>query len=298
MMLLVERSTMPQSIKKVNCPTCRRRTNVGEIAYVDNAYEKHELDTSLSQFNGQQKQDDENFVPLKGSYGTKLEAVLRRLLWLKSKDPKVKVLVFSEWQGVLDVVEHALMANHITFARVKGGRQLNVAIDMFKGIETRSDSKKKGKEKKDVEEVQDSVQVLLMPIRLGANGLNLVEAQHVILLEPLLNPGAEAQAINRVHRIGQTHATFVHRFIVHETVEESIYELRRKKTVNLPKPGSSKADVCGLTLRDLSSLFTTQIGGSNNLVQEKASGAMARLTPAAAAGAAAEARFLNSLRGT
>lgn len=80
-------------------------------------------------------------------------------------------------------------------------------------------------------------------------------------------------------------------------MEESIYELRRKKTVNLPKPGSSKADVCGLTLRDLSSLFTTQIGGLNNPVQEKASGAMARLTPAAAAGAAAEARFLNSLRG-
>lgn len=55
-------------------------------------------------------------------YNSQLEAVLRRLLWLKSKDPKVKVLVFSEWQGVLDVVEHALLANHITFARVKGGR--------------------------------------------------------------------------------------------------------------------------------------------------------------------------------
>lgn len=79
MMLLVERSTMPQSIKKVNCPTCRRRTNVVEIAYVDNAYEKHELDTSLSQFNGRQKQDDENFVPLKGSYGTKVSISLRFL---------------------------------------------------------------------------------------------------------------------------------------------------------------------------------------------------------------------------
>ena len=58
------------------------------------------------------------------------------------------------------------------------------------------------------------VQVLLLLIQHGANGLNLLEAQHVILVEPLLNPAAEAQAISRVHRIGQEHRTLVHRFIV------------------------------------------------------------------------------------
>jgi hypothetical protein len=49
---------------------------------------------------------------------------------------------------------------------------------------------------------------------IGANGLNLVEATHVFLIDPLLNPAAEAQAINRVHRIGQTKVTLIHRFIV------------------------------------------------------------------------------------
>lgn len=43
-----------------------------------------------------------------------------------------------------------------------------------------------------------------MTPQLGANGLNLVEATDVILVEPLLNGGVEAQAISRVYRIGIT----------------------------------------------------------------------------------------------
>ncbi|XP_065853398.1 uncharacterized protein [Euphorbia lathyris] len=44
-----------------------------------------------------------------------------------------------------------------------------------------------------------SIQVLMLLIQHGENGLNLLEAQHVVLIEPLLNPAAEAQAISRVH---------------------------------------------------------------------------------------------------
>ncbi|KAG0565163.1 hypothetical protein KC19_8G169500 [Ceratodon purpureus] len=296
MLKLVERSTLPQSQKKINCPSCRRRTNASEVAYVVNAYEKEGLDPAIAQLQGGEKEDVDFASSVKGSYGTKLEAVLRRILRLKSEDPEMKVLLFSEWAGVLDVVEHALTTNHITYARVKNPGQMHAALDRFRGVEEITDPKKRGRKKAKLDEVQGPVQVLLMPIKHGANGLNLVEAQHVMLLEPLLNPSMEAQAINRVHRIGQTRATFVHRFIVHDTVEESIFGLRRQKLVNLPGPATSKPDVYNLTLKDLSSLFAIQTAGTNGSaqVQPPRVGTFEGLTPARAAAAAAEARLMSS----
>lgn len=51
-----------------------------------------------------------------------IEAVTRRILSIKNKDPKAKVLVFSSWNDVLDVLEHAFVANSISYIRMKGGR--------------------------------------------------------------------------------------------------------------------------------------------------------------------------------
>ena len=62
-------------------------------------------------------------------------------------------------------------------------------------------------------------------VKQGGNGLNLQQAQHVVLVEPLLDPAEEAQAVGRVDRIGQTHTTHVHRFVVTHSVEENVHRL-------------------------------------------------------------------------
>ncbi|XP_058110678.1 uncharacterized protein LOC131253624 isoform X2 [Magnolia sinica] len=106
--------------KWVMCPTCRQRTDFGNIAYVDDRQNKAGDDGIPNVFEGHDM--PEISIRVKGSYGTKIEAVTRTLLWIKSTDPEAKVLVFSSWNDVLDVLGHALDANNITYVRMKGGR--------------------------------------------------------------------------------------------------------------------------------------------------------------------------------
>jgi len=66
------------------------------------------------------------------------------------------------------------------------------------------------------------VQVLILPLSLGAEGLDLTNACHIFLLEPLLNIQQEQQAINRIDRLGQTRKTCVHKYVLLDTIEENI----------------------------------------------------------------------------
>nr|GEZ78912.1 E3 ubiquitin-protein ligase SHPRH isoform X1 [Tanacetum cinerariifolium] len=142
----------------------------------------------------------------------------------------------------------------------------------------------------------NSVQVLLILIQHGANGLNLLEAQHVILVEPLLNPAAEAQAISRVHRIGQTQKTLIHRFIAKDTVEESLYKLNKSRHSGSFISGNKKnQDQPVLTIKDVESLFKV-VPSTIEEKKEEATSDLIHLPPGVAAGIAAERRLMEQTR--
>ncbi|KAL1902714.1 hypothetical protein Sste5346_001157 [Sporothrix stenoceras] len=226
-----------------NCPVCKRKLTLdnlhditlkrqalkvtdehGESNGVSNVDGADDGQDVRNQQNGQQKQLSESKkaniyaafstekleeiknIDLPGpSFTTKVDTIVRHLLWLRSTDPGAKSIVFSQYPAFLSILAEAFRRYRIAFSRYTDRN----------GIETF---------KKD-----PSIECFLLHARAHASGLNLVNASHVLLCEPLLNTAIELQAIARVHRIGQKHETTVWLYIVDGTVEESIYDLSVKR---------------------------------------------------------------------
>ncbi|MBQ9416878.1 MAG: SNF2 helicase associated domain-containing protein [Clostridia bacterium] len=75
----------------------------------------------------------------------------------------------------------------------------------------------------------DKLDAMLVSLKAGGVGLNLIGADCVILLDPWWNPSAEEQASGRAHRIGQTHSVSVFRLIAKDSIEEKVHTLQQMK---------------------------------------------------------------------
>ncbi|GFU38399.1 e3 ubiquitin-protein ligase SHPRH [Nephila pilipes] len=193
----------------IRCPVCREVTSSSDIYFIDTP---------------QVQLED---IDIKGSYSAKVSSVVKCLLKIRKKDCSAKSLVFSTWTDLLCLLEHALMENEIPFVNLNKRKNFQSILDLFKQSST--------------------VNVLLLPLNVGANGLNIIEATNVLLVEPVLDNSKVLQAIGRVHRMGQTRETVIHKFVIKDTIEQNIYEIHKSDlSENL---GSS------LTVHDLKRLF-------------------------------------------
>ncbi|KAF8978355.1 hypothetical protein BGZ46_006567 [Entomortierella lignicola] len=182
-------------------------------------------------------------------HSTKVKALIDDLVQARdiskeSGDPLVKSVVFSQWTSMLDLIEDGLNENHIKFTRLDGTMQRN----------DRTTSMIRFKERADVS-------VILISLKAGGVGLNLTSAQRVYLMDPHWNPSVESQAIDRIHRLGQTKP-------VDESIEENILELQKRKTELSDMTFAeklSKQEVLKRRLEDLRYLFQ----GSSELMKSK-----------------------------
>ena len=120
-----------------------------------------------------------------------------------------KVILFSQFTSMLDLIKPELSQRGIAFSEIRGStKDRKAPVEAFQS---------------------GAVPLILVSLKAGGTGLNLTAADTVILYDPWWNPAVEAQAIDRAHRIGQTKPVFVHRLIARGTIEEKILVLQDKK---------------------------------------------------------------------
>lgn len=137
----------------------------------------------------------------------KLDVLLDRLVEVAAEGHRA--LVFSQFTSFLDLAAERLDAAGLAYAHLDGSTaRRGEVIDGFR---------------------EGDAPVFLISLKAGGFGLTLTEAEYVFLLDPWWNPAAENQAIDRVHRIGQTKSVFVYRLIAAGTVEEKVRALQHRK---------------------------------------------------------------------
>ena len=138
----------------------------------------------------------------------KLEAVLEQLETIMAEGNKV--LVFSQFVQLLELIEPELIKNGWTMWKLTGKTENRGRL---------------------VESFQkhDGPGVFLISLKAGGSGLNLTAASYVVLFDPWWNPAVENQAIDRTHRIGQTSKVIAYRLLIKNSIEEKIRELQKQK---------------------------------------------------------------------
>ena len=138
----------------------------------------------------------------------KLDVLLPRITEVAESGHKA--LVFSQFTSLLAIVRDRLDESGVPYEYLDGRTQ-------DRGAHVRRFQE------------DDACRLFLVSLKAGGLGLNLTAADYVFLLDPWWNPAAEAQAIDRTHRIGQTRAVFAYRLIARDTVEEKVLALQETK---------------------------------------------------------------------
>ncbi|KAL4783489.1 SNF2 family N-terminal domain-containing protein, partial [Aspergillus varians] len=250
------------------CPVCKKRLKANDFYQITYKPQEFVVQEEKSSTNIELERHSNNIIysdigsgtlheikniDLKDSFGTKIDTLARHILWLRENDPGAQSIVFSQYKSFLEYLANA-------FGRFKIGYS---SVDESDGID---------KFKKD-----PAVECFFLHAKAHSSGLNLINATHVFLCEPLINTAIELQAIARVHRIGQHRPTTVWMYLVSDTVEQSIYDISVSRRLDHiiqkereQKAGSSTLvdnEVNGTALENLSEVA---IDSANSLEMQDA----------------------------
>ncbi|KAI8966707.1 SNF2 family N-terminal domain-containing protein, partial [Daldinia sp. FL1419] len=143
---------------------------------------------------------------------SKVVSLMKLLRQLRKEHPRMKSVVFSQFTSFMSLIEPALAKANMRFLRLDGTTNQKARSAIL------SEFKESNK-----------FTILLLSLRAGGVGLNLTQAKRVFMMDPWWSFAVEAQAIDRVHRMGQDDEVKVYRFIVKDSVEERMLKVQDRK---------------------------------------------------------------------
>ncbi|WP_018616560.1 DEAD/DEAH box helicase [Segetibacter koreensis] len=144
---------------------------------------------------------------LYGDASAKIDLLVEQI---ENKSDQHKILIFSQFVTMLDLVKKELKTRNIRYEYLTGStKNREAVVNNFRE--------------------NTNVRVFLISLKAGGTGLNLIEADYVYLLDPWWNPAVENQAIDRSYRIGQNKHVVAIRLICPDTIEEKIMKLQASK---------------------------------------------------------------------
>lgn len=152
-----------------------------------------------------------------------------------------KVIIVSQWASMLNVIHTILQEQKIKCSLLTGAVPVKQRMSVVDDFNRENHGPK----------------VLLLSLTAGGVGLNLVGANHLILLDLHWNPQLETQACDRVYRVGQKKSVKIYKFVCSDTIEENILKLQEKKLALADNvlTGAKFSQMSKLTLDDLKMLF-------------------------------------------
>ena len=154
---------------------------------------------------------------------SKTEELMSTLL-ASRRDPESEVVIFSQWTSFLNIIQHQLQEAGMKYTRINGTMPAHVRDAGMVALESDPDTK-----------------ILLASLSVCSVGLNLVTADTVILADSWWAPAIEDQAVDRVHRLGQTRPCTVWRLVMEDSIEERVMEIQAEKRKLVGKAFQEKA---------------------------------------------------------
>uniref|UniRef100_UPI0037E857EC helicase-like transcription factor n=1 Tax=Semicossyphus pulcher TaxID=241346 RepID=UPI0037E857EC len=207
------------------CPLCRTEIKTSELV----------------EFPPEELEEDKSINSEKWRTSSKVQALMGNLLRLRCEDGSIKCLVVSQFTRFLTILETPLREHGFSFVRLDGTMSQKKRTQVIQEFQSSA---------------ADSPSIMLLSLKAGGVGLNLTAASHVFLMDPAWNPATEEQCIDRCHRLGQKRKVFVTKFIVKDSVEESMVKIQRQKQDLVEKAfGSSSTDRKTSRIDDIKALM-------------------------------------------